>query len=63
MRNLRRHAVIIILLGLIGFSALARRPRFQEIHNVDILQLLASGACFGIGLTLLIGNQSKHKIN
>jgi hypothetical protein len=54
MRDLRRHAIIVIMLGLIGFSALARRPRFQEIHNVDILQLLGSGACFGVGLTLLL---------
>jgi hypothetical protein len=53
MRDLRRHAVIVIIIGLIGFSALARRPRFEQIHTVDVLQLLVSGACFGIGLTLL----------
>jgi len=57
MRDLRRHAVIVIMIGLIGFSTLARRPRFQDIHNVDILQLLASGACFGIGLTLLLSRR------
>ena len=57
MRNVRRHAAIVIMIGLIGFSALARRPRFQEIHNLDIMQLLASGACFGVGLTLLLGRR------
>jgi hypothetical protein len=30
------------------------RPRFASFHNVDVLQLLASGMCFGVALAALI---------
>lgn len=43
-----------LLIGLVEFSNIARNPRFEAIHTVDVLGLLASGACFGVALTVLI---------
>jgi hypothetical protein len=48
----RRLAAIFVpaFVGLIGLFSLINRPRFQTYHTVDVLQLLASGMCFGIAL-------------
>jgi hypothetical protein len=48
----RRFAAIFVpaFVGLIGLLSLINRPRFQTYHTVDVLQLLASGMCFGIAL-------------
>jgi hypothetical protein len=43
-----------IVVGAIGLFNLMKRPGFQDFHNVDILQLLVSGMCFGVALTALI---------
>jgi hypothetical protein len=40
-----------IVIGSIGFSNIARQPRFAAFHTVDIVQLLASGMCLGVALT------------
>ncbi len=32
----------------------AQRPRFAAYHNVDVLQLLATGMCFGVALSALV---------
>jgi hypothetical protein len=45
---------IPVLIGCIGLSNVARQPRFQALHNVDALQLIASGMCFGIALSSLL---------
>lgn len=42
------------LIGLIGLFNLMERPRFTAIHTVDVAQLLASGACFGVALAGVI---------
>lgn len=47
-------AAIVILMGIIGLAALTRNPNFQNIRTVDVLQLLGSGMCFGVGLTILL---------
>lgn len=39
-----------MIVGLVGLVSLIGRPRFQTYHAVDVLQLLASGMCFGIAL-------------
>lgn len=39
-----------LFIGLIGLFNLMQRPRFAAIHTVDVLQLLASGMCFGVAL-------------
>jgi hypothetical protein len=46
--------LVPILIGMIGFSHLMGQPRFATFHTVDVLQLLASGACFGIGFSALL---------
>lgn len=55
MRDKRIVAAIFIpiLIGMIGFFNLTRRPRFELFHTVDVLQLLATGMCFGIALAAL----------
>jgi hypothetical protein len=48
-------AVIVpLIVGLIGLMNLMNRPRFASFHNVDVLQLLVSGMCFGVALAMLI---------
>ncbi|HXN22735.1 MAG TPA: hypothetical protein VOA41_08340 [Candidatus Dormibacteraeota bacterium] len=44
---------MLLLIGLIGFFNVMQKPRFQAFHNVDVLQLIATGMCFGVALTLL----------
>jgi hypothetical protein len=46
--------VVPLIIGLIGFSSLTRSPRFATYHSVDVLQLLATGMCFGVALSALI---------
>jgi hypothetical protein len=43
-----------LVVGLIGFFTLLQRPRFADIHTVDVVQLLASGMCFGVALAFLV---------
>ncbi len=42
---------IAALLGVITLMPLLTSERFHAIHTVDALQLLASGACFGVAAT------------
>ena len=46
--------VIPVFVGLSGLLTLINRPRFQTYHTVDVLQLLATGMCFGIALVWLL---------
>jgi hypothetical protein len=53
MNRRRRLASAILaplVVGLIGMFNLMQRPRFETFHTVDVLQLVASGMCFGIAL-------------
>jgi len=52
----RRFAAIFVpaFVGLIGLFSLINRPRFQTYHTVDVIQLLASGLCFGVALAALL---------
>ena len=57
MLNRRGHwgaIVAPLVVGLIGFFTLLQRPRFADIHTVDVVQLLASGMCFGVALAALV---------
>lgn len=47
-------AVMLLIVGLIGIFSLMQRPRFQQFHTVDVLQLIASGMCFGVALSRLL---------
>ena len=46
--------VIPLVVGIIGLTTLTGRPRFSGYATVDVLQLLASGMCFGIALVGLL---------
>ncbi|MBZ5640096.1 MAG: hypothetical protein LAO51_15215 [Acidobacteriia bacterium] len=52
-RSFGSAVVAPLIVGSIGLMNLMQRPRFASIHNVDVLQLLASGMCFGVALAAL----------
>jgi hypothetical protein len=57
-------AVLIpLVIGVIGISQLASQPRFAAFRNVDILQLIGSGMCFGVALFALIALVRGSKSN
>ncbi len=54
-RMKRSRGAIVLIIGLIGFMNVARNPRFETFHTVDILQLIVSGMCFGVALMVILG--------
>jgi hypothetical protein len=46
--------LMLLIVGLIGVFGLMQRPRFQTYHTVDVVQLIASGMCFGVALSRLL---------
>ncbi len=50
-----------VLVGTIGMVTLSRNPRFEMFHAVDVLQLLASGMCYGVALMALIMSFRKSR--
>lgn len=53
MRNRWGSILGLVVIGSIGFVDLAQRPRFASFHTVDVIQLLATGMCYGVALALL----------
>jgi hypothetical protein len=56
-KRIRRRLVpfwVPLLLGLMILASAVSRPRMAEVHGSDIVQLIASGMCFGVALTTLI---------
>lgn len=53
-KSLISAVVAPLIVGLLGLMNLMNRPRFASFHNVDVVQLLASGMCFGVALATLI---------
>ncbi len=51
--------IILIAAGVIGIADLVERPRYQTYHTVDIVQLVASGMCFGVALARLLARSRK----
>lgn len=45
---------VLIVIGSIGFLNLTKRSRFQAFHTVDVLQLLATGMCYGVALAGIV---------
>ena len=41
------------VVGFIGLWNLMQRPYFASFHTVDVLQLIASGMCFGVALSAI----------
>lgn len=47
-------AVFPAVIGLFGLLTVIGRPRFQMYRTVDVLELVASGLCFGIAFIGLV---------
>jgi len=43
----------LLIFGLLGLSRSIDNPRVQTLHGSDVVQLMASGACFGVAFGLL----------
>jgi hypothetical protein len=54
MGDLRLWIVIFFILGLSGLVSMIRTHRFKSLRSVDVLQLIASIACLGAAVTLLV---------
>ena len=46
--------VIALVVGIIALTTVSSRPRFSGYATVDVLQLLASGMCFGVALVGIV---------
>jgi hypothetical protein len=46
--------MICVIIGLIGFGNVSRSPRFASFQTVDVVQLIATGMCFGVALAALV---------
>ncbi|MGB6484828.1 MAG: hypothetical protein WBE86_15185 [Candidatus Acidiferrales bacterium] len=53
-RTLLASILVLIVIGSVGFLNLSQRPRFQVFHTVDVLQLLATGMCYGVALAEIL---------
>lgn len=53
-KTLTSAVVAPVIIGSIGLLNLMQRPRFASFHNVDVLQLIASGMCFGVALASMV---------
>ena len=45
---------VALAMGFLEFTNISRNPRFEAIHTVDVVGLLASGACFGVALAAAV---------
>jgi hypothetical protein len=45
---------VLFFLSIIALGDVIREPQFALIRTVDVVQLFASGMCFGIALVSLI---------
>ncbi len=44
----------VLIIGLINLNNVAGKPRFQTFQTIDVVQLIATGMCFGAALGLLV---------
>jgi len=57
MRNRRQvvpGVLFLVSVELIGLYNVASKPRFDMFHAVDVVQLIATGMCFGAALGMLV---------
>ena len=47
-------AVLVAFIGLMGLFTASRRPSFEALPAVLVLQLIASGMCFGAALGIIV---------
>jgi len=50
----RTQPFILVVFGFIALMNVARNPRFEAFHTVDVLGLMASGLCFGVAFALIL---------
>jgi len=58
MQRKKASILLLILLASVGISRVLASPNAQAIHNVDLLQLVASGLCLGVALSLILRKSS-----
>ncbi|HEV1287670.1 MAG TPA: hypothetical protein VNU44_20265 [Bryobacteraceae bacterium] len=58
-RQTRIAGFILIVLPCLGLLSLVTSSRWEALRGVDIVQLIATGACFGAGFMLILGRPSK----
>jgi hypothetical protein len=46
---------LLLFIGLLGLMTASRRPEFESIRVVDVVQLIGCGMCFGVALCALFG--------
>lgn len=46
--------VVLFIISIITLGDVIREPQFALIRTVDVVQLFASGMCFGVALATLI---------
>jgi predicted membrane protein len=49
-RALLSTVVLLIVVGSVGFVNLSGKDRFKAYWTVDVVQLLATGMCYGVAL-------------
>jgi hypothetical protein len=47
-------AIIPFFMATVLFNQASHSPRFETLHNIDIFQLVLSGALLGVGFGLLM---------
>ncbi len=58
MRKQRVFLVLFLLLfGLFTLLNSLSNPRIEGLHGSDIVRLMASGLCFGVGFGVLFGGR------
>ena len=43
------------LMGAVVLGNVIRKPRFADLHTMDVLELIAAGMLFGIALVAMLG--------
>jgi hypothetical protein len=52
--------ILPLFLGFAAFLNVSGEPQFQDIRSLDVVRLIAVGACWGVafaGLALLLGSK------
>jgi len=47
--------VLVLLMGIMALFSSLGKPRIEALHGTDVLGLIGSGMCFGVGLVGLLG--------
>lgn len=47
--------LMLLMFGVVPLSNTLGNPRLAALRPVDIIRLVASGACFGVGAVALFG--------